>query len=1126
MSRNATLSFCAMLALILCFSPVPGFSQNVTAELRGTITDATGAVVPGATVTIRNVQTNSDVRTIATNADGAYDATFLPYGTYRVTVSKTGFKSYIADNVILHVGDNRSLNATLETGQISQSVTVASESTPVQINSSAQASTITGTQVRELQLNNRNFEQLVTLQPGVASQLPASIGFGITNTDNVSVNGARGSANNWTVDGADVNDSGSNLTLLNVPSVDAIQEFTLQRSTYDAQYGRSGGGQVQVVTRSGTNQFHGSAYEFWRNDVLNANEFFANSAGSARPPFRYNNFGFTAGGPVYIPGHYNTDKSKTFFFVSEEWRKTGTPSTNIATLPSPAQLGGTFTGALNPLSAPAGCITNNAAANTSQINPSCFSKNAQVYIQNIYSKFTPNGPPGTNQYITPVNALNNYRQDLVRLDQKITDKIQVFGRYIQDSVPTTEPGGLFAGNPLPGISSTSTNAPGKNVVAHVVAILSPTVVNEAAFNYSWGAINSRLTGQIASPAFKDALTNNLPYSDVYNRVPGITITGLTGVTIPSAPYFERNIDKNVYDNLSIARGNHSIRTGISVQWMRKTENADNPSNGSFAFRNAYGNPAFANFLLGNVSTFSQSSRDIVPDLRYLDIEAYVQDDWKIRPNLTLNLGVRYSFQPPPHDVNLVLNNFDPTLFNPANAPLIGPDGNFVDGQGLVPATYVNGIIFPSSGCAQAQKLAPVTCSPFGNQVNPTYNRNFAPRVGFAWDPTGTGKTVIRSGYGIYYDRPLNGIWEQNAFAVPPLVQKVQVTNTSFDNPTAGTAVTALGPIGLHATGESSFQVPYYQGWNFSVQREILSNTRLEVAYVGGKGTHLLGEYDANQVPLSIRDANPDADVNQLRPYLGYAQFTNISSRFDSSYNSLQISLNRHVSRGLTLGVAYTWSQNITDNATDRSSAAYDSYSFGNDRGSATTSIPQVLIFNYVYDLPFFKSQQGFLGKTLGGWEVSGITTMQSGFPVTIRQSNDPFNSFDYAAGTPGTYPGGIGIDPSAVAPRADATGQSISGPGTVAEYFNTGAFTDAVGHFGTSGNGVLIGPGLNNWDIAAIKNIKLSERFSLQFRGEMFNAFNHVSFTTIDTNVDDSTFGRITGDRGPRNIQLGLKLYF
>ncbi|MGH9613712.1 MAG: carboxypeptidase regulatory-like domain-containing protein, partial [Bryobacteraceae bacterium] len=302
------LSFCAMLALIFCFSPVPGFSQNVTAELRGTITDSTGAVFPGATVTIHDVQTNSDIRTITTNGDGSYDATFLPYGTYTVTVSKTGFKSFVANDVVLHVGDNRALNATLQTGQISQSVTVSSESTPVQINSSAQSSTITGTQVRELQLNNRNFEQLVTLQPGVASLLPASIGFGITNTDNVSVNGARGGANNWTVDGADINDSGSNLTLLNVPSVDAIQEFTLQRGTYDAQYGRSGGGQVQVVTRSGTSDFHGDAYEFWRNDILNANEFFANSAGRPRPPFRYNNFGFTVGGPVYIPGHYNTDK--------------------------------------------------------------------------------------------------------------------------------------------------------------------------------------------------------------------------------------------------------------------------------------------------------------------------------------------------------------------------------------------------------------------------------------------------------------------------------------------------------------------------------------------------------------------------------------------------------------------------------------------------------------------------------------------------------------------------------------------------------------------------------------------------------------------------------------------------
>ncbi len=1127
MKRTMVLAVRRSLAVAWILAAQQIGAQNVTASLRGTVTDATGAVTPGATVTVHNQSTNVDVRSVTTNGEGTYDVPLLPPGTYTVTVSKPGFKSFVARDVSIDVGQNRTVNASIETGDVSQSVTVQTESAPVQLTGAAQSTTITGTQVRELELNNRNFEQLVTLQPGVVSSLPTIVGFGISNTDSISVNGARGGANNWTVDGADINDSGSNLTLLNVPSVDAMDEFTLERSTYDAQYGRSGGGQVQVVTKSGTSDFHGDAYEFVRNDKFNANEFFANSAGQARPPLRYNNFGFTFGGPVFIPGHYNTDKSRTFFFLSEEWRRTSLPSTDIALLPTQAQLNGTFSGALNPASAPAGCIAVNATANTSQISPSCYSKNAQAYIKNVYSKFSINGPPGTNQYITPVNALNNYRQDMQRLDQKITDKVQVFARYMQDSVPTTEPGGLFASEPLPGISSTATNAPGKNFVAHATIIISPSVVNEVAFNYSWGAINSVLTGTVDSPAFAGALTNNFPYTDPYGRVAGLSIVGLTGVALPSAPYHERNIDKEIYDNLSITRGNHSLRMGISSQFMRKTENADNPTNGSFIFRSAYGNPAFANFLLGNASQFSQSSRDITPDLRYADIEAFVQDDWKLRPNLTINLGLRYSFMPSPHDANLVLNNFDPGAFSAAAAPRFDSSGNFVAGQGVLPATYVNGIIFPSSGCAGAQKIAAVTCSPYGNTVNANDTMDLGPRIGLAWDPFGKGKTSIRTGYGIYYDRPLNGIWEQNAFADPPLLQSVLVLNTSFDNPSAGTALTRLGPVGLHATGNGSFHVPYYQNWNFSVQQEIAPSTRLEVAYVGGKGTHLLGLYDQNQAPLTLRKTNPTASLNLLRPYLGYANINDIASLFNSNYNSLQVSVTRRVAEGLNFGLAYTWSKNLTNNATDRSTAAYDSYNFGLDYGPATFNVPQVVSLNYVYDLPFFKGRQGFTGKALGGWEVSGISTFQAGFPQVVRQFNDPFNASDYAAGTPGVYPGGIGIDPSPVAPRADrVTGVSLNGPGTVAEYFNTAAFADAIGHFGTAPRGAFYGPGIDNWDIAAIKNIPISERFQLQFRGEFFNAFNHVSFTSLDTNVDDRTFGRLNGDRGPRNIQLGLKLYF
>ncbi|MGH9397515.1 MAG: carboxypeptidase regulatory-like domain-containing protein [Terriglobia bacterium] len=1135
--RLAGFIFCAVL--ILALTAVVGRAQNITASLTGTVTDSTGAVVPGATVVIHNNATNVDVRTVTTNNDGSYSADLLPYGTYTVTISKAGFQNYVGRDVILHVGDHRALNAQLQTGAITQTVTVLSTTTPVQTSSAAQSTTITGTQIRELQLNNRNFEQLVTLQPGVTSNLPDQPSFGITNTDAISVNGVRTSGNNWTVDGSDVNDSGSNLTLLNVPSIDALQEFTLERSTYDAKYGRSGGAQVNVVTKSGTSQFHGDAYEFFRNDKLDANTFFLNSAHKVAPPFRYNDFGFTLGGPFYIPGHYNTDKSKTFFFWSEEWRRIRQPSTAIAVLPAPGEVNGAFTGAqLNAASAPAGCITNNAAAKTAQINSSCFSKNAQAYIQNIYSKFQPNGPG--NEYINPLSAINNYRQDMVRIDQKLGNRVEVFGRYMQDFVPTTEPGGLFAGEPLPGISSTASNAPGKNLVAHITMDLTPTIVNEAAFNYSWGAINSRITGSIVSPAFTGALANNLPFTDPYHRVPGLGISGITGVAIPVSPYHERNIDKEVYDNLSIAHGNHSIGAGVSAQWMRKSENAVNATNGSFSFRNGNGNPAFANFLLGEASSFSQASRDIIPDLHFVNIGAYVQDDWKVRPNLTLNLGVRYSFLPTPWDANKVLDNFDPATFNPAGVPAINSSpnsGNFVAGQAAIPANYANGIIVAQNGCGSGAGATPFsfTCSPYGNRVNPNYNLNFAPRIGFSWDPFNTGKTAIRAGYGIYYDRTLNGIWEQNSFADPPFVGKVSVTNTTganiFDNPSAGSVVTPLNPNSIHATGSPAYKVPYEQDWSFSVERQIASNTMFEIAYVGSAGTHLLGEYDYNQVSLVNRLAQPTVNVNAIRPAIGYNAITTIAPRFNSNYNSLQVSVNRRVSHGLTLGAAYTYSKTLTNSSTDRSTAPYDTYNFADDYGPANFSVPQIFIANYVYDLPFFSGQQGLVGRALGGWEVSGITTFEAGFPLSFSQFNDPFRAADYCPNEvpciPGVFPGGIGIDPSVVTPRPDrVAGVPLNRPATVAEWFNTAAFTDAIGHFGTSGRGIMQGPGRNDWDIAAIKNIKISERFSTQFRAEFFNAFNHTSFSSVSTNVDSSIYGRLTGTHDPRIIQLGLKLYF
>jgi hypothetical protein len=1128
----SSFSFFLMLSLTVLILSAAGLAQELAATLTGTVTDASGALVPNATLVVHSEDTGADVRRVTTSSTGNFNITNLPAGTYTVSVQLEGFQKFVASSVILNVAEKHTLDVQLKAGKVTESVEVTAENTPIQTTTAEESGTVTGDQVRELALSNRNFEQLVLLQPGVSNQLGDKPGFGLSSNTQISINGARTGANNWTVDGADINDSGSNGTLLNTPGIDAIQEFTLERSNYDASFGRSGGGQIVVATKSGTNQFHGSAYEFNRNNFYNANTFGARAAIAAgQPPSanetpieRYNDYGFTIGGPLFIPKLYHPDKNKTYFFWSEEWRKASTPGTNTITVPTAAELGGVFSGPI-PI-APAGCVT--TSGGTSTISPSCFSKNASAYLSAFMAA---NPGNGSGQLVTNFSQLNNFRQDIIRLDQNVGEKVRLYARYMQDSVPQNFPFGLWGAANYPGVETTSLNAPGRNLVINATMTLSPKVVNEVEFVDSYGAINSVLTNAIAgSPAFTNALTNLTTYQDPYGRAPNITFgSGAAGLTNTNAPYFERNKDKNIFDNLSIQHGNHTIRTGLTAMWMTKTENGDAGA-ATFTFSDHTakgGDPEFANFLLGQADGYTQASKDTTPYLHYVNFEAYVQDDWKVTRRLTLNLGVRYSYFPSAADSNNTLVNFDPNVFNPANAPAIDPaTGKMVAGNA---ATYANGLIFPTgAACAAAQAIGSlVTCSPYGSKVNPGANNNWGPRLGLAYDPFGDGKWAIRAGYGIFYDRTLNGIWENNAFNDPPLVQTSTINNNGstsqnlFDNVQNGTSgPTPLGPSSLTITGTPTFKVPSYQDYNLSVQHEVMRNTVLEVGYVGTKGVHLLGDVNINQPTLAARLANPTVDANALVPFAGYQAIISRAPIFTSNYNSLQVSLNRRFSQGLTVAVAYTWSKLLTTNPQDRSLGVADAYDLKGSYGLSTLNTPQILVVSYVYELPFYKHDNSLVGHVLGGWELSGITNFQSGQSTTVTQGgNDPF-------ATLANNNSGLNLARGATAQiRTDLIGDP-HGPKTAAEFFNTAAFVTAVGHFGTEAPGTVLGPGFQLWDISLIKNVNFGERVGLQLRLETFNAFNHGNPSSIDTGIASKTFGQVNGWHDPRTVQLGAKIKF
>ena len=921
------------------------------------------------------------------------------------------------------------------------------------------------------------------------------------------------------------------------------------------------------MTKGGSNDWHGSLYDFARNNRFNANTFFNNRRGrnangdplAPTPRLRYHNFGGTISGPVTIPrfgegGHATwSGKDKTFFFFSEEQRRiTRAITESIATVPSLAERGGNFSSALGlPLfrttaATPASCTTpgvgtcSNTPLLVTDTNGNSIQARAgmifrptdgRAYVGNIIplSDFSPVAVSlltayplpnsGTSGFVfSPINGLKT-RQETMRIDHNFSDNHRLFGRYTHDLSETEEPGGLFANTNLPNLTTTDTRVPGQTLAISLTDVLSPTIVNEATYNFSSNLIGSQIVGRSRRTDFPVVNTPEVFPENNANVIPQISFTSaianintLQGFNI----VYKNQVARDV---LTWVNGNHTLKFGGEMSWEKKDENANNITQGLFSFagtrsRGTSGTIsltqtgiALADFLLGRADSYSEDQFDVTVHLHFGRREFFAQDTWKLRPNLTLDYGVRYQYFVPVTDANNVMTSFDPALYNPAQVPTCTTPAcaSLVRGTG----NELNGIAVAGS------------TSRFGRAITPSDKNNFSPRVGIAWDPYKNGKTVVRAGYGLYYDQVLVGIFEQNAFVNPPFNNRATFSGSAvtFSNPSGG-ALGAL-PVRDLIASAPDFQTPMIQQWSLGVQREVLRNMVAEISYVGTKGDHLIRPIDINYPSPADVNRVGLANANTVRPFLGYRRIQWRETSAKSRYHGLLSSLTYRFSSGVSLTASYTFSKTLTDATNDRDAVDFpqDPRNYRAEYAEARTSRPHIFSASYVYELPFYrKDPNGWKRGLLGGWEFAGITDIESGQPVA-RVVSGASN----VAATIGQYPNVVS-DPNG---GKAGTIDPVTGLPFV---FDPSAFAAPLaGTYGNAPRAFARLFGRNQTNFTLTKNIYFDseQKVKLQLRVESFNVFNHTQFTGVGTTLTTtSTFGLPTGTRLPREFQFGAKILF
>jgi hypothetical protein len=1155
-------------------------------------------VIPGAKVTVANPD-KGFMRNLVANAAGEFTAARIPIGNYVLTAEAVGFQKLVRFGITLSVGQILRVDMQLAVGQVTQEVTVTGNVAKVETETAAISGVVTGAQIANLNLNGRNFVSLALLVPGAVADDGLDVEHvGVMGNNNISFNGGRMQYNNWEIDGGNNTDEGSSSTFNTYPNLDTIAEFRISTSNYGADMGKHSGATIEVATKAGTKDFHGDAFDYVRNDVWDANPWDVNRAsiGSVAPksPLKWNDFGYTLGGPFYIPGHYNTDKTKTFFFWSENWRRYREGLTVGAGVPTMLQRQGDFS-ECDPSSpnynmvVASGCVlpVNRATGNLYPGDIVSIDPNAQILLDSLVP--LPNtGPPGHEDgYVTPSTSATNWRQEQIRIDENVSDKTQAFVRWTQDAWNTIAVPALWTTSSSDTIK-TRFLGPGKSTVFHLTHTFRPNLMNEFIASYSVDHISLFPEAGSSSPDHSidkpsDWTVKNLFSANASNPLlPSISFNGFTA-DASNTPWFNSNPIVDLKDNVAWMRGNHAVKFGIFYQDYHKNEQFGGNTQGflSFGWGPISTGNGLADMYLGRIASYSEGTINLngtaiggYPKGHWNghEVEPYIEDDWKVTRKLTLNLGFRYYYFQPFHDVSAtnIDSAFVPSEYNPAaqaqlvNDPVLGPV--VVAGTGYNYTIYGNGLY------ACGTHGVPKGCF-FGSK------KNFAPRFGFAYDPFGTGKTVIRGGYGIYYEMG-NGN-ESNAEGGegnPPVSLGPGASNLvgySAIQPINSPSQEPIGPGGFTA-------LPLYQKWpsvqqfSLGMQHEFPGNNIVTVSYVGSEGRHLATARNPNQVPLgggtmnvpSLAntvgcDAQGNCDIEATLigpggnstvffvPYRAFGWMTGKQNTAVSSYNSLQLSWRHDVGHGLTFQAAYTWAHAI-DNSTSTYFATGVDDNTDLSRWKATSDLnrAQVLEMSYIYELPFFKHSKSAVNRqALGGWKISGISSFYTGEPTSFGCGiTDPATGLGYATGVGGGVMcnslGPVKIhkwvyDDPVYGPTPAWVDPSVVGQVTLPQLRSD----NEPGMFGYMARNSLTMPGVNDWDLALLKDFAMpwfrGEHASLEFRWETFNTFNHTQFAGVSiwcsgltppgapcTGPNNIGNGEIGWARPPRVMQLGMKLIF